>query len=271
MFDPSAIKLYVDGSCLKNPGGPGGFCVWLEYPLYSDKTSELIESRGFFHTTSNRMELRACLFAHEWILENRDSLEVQHIQIVSDSKYVCEAYQWSLGWSTNNWENKFGRQMDNLDLWKELLRLRRKISGRPRISVEKIDRRSNQLAINVDNGCKSAARQPACEDRGFRQGKVGRARRGDKSAPKPYPAAGETLTIKVYGTEAIARDVQSVKFHAFDEKAQDFLVKYSAQTTNEIGNSLHRGNLFRIRMNDIPQNPRIIEILEQLDKEEFAK
>jgi ribonuclease HI len=33
MFDLRSLKVYVDGSCPKNPGGPGGWCAWLEFPF----------------------------------------------------------------------------------------------------------------------------------------------------------------------------------------------------------------------------------------------
>jgi ribonuclease HI len=45
--DPHALKLYVDGSALKNPGGPGGIAGIAEFPDRMNRT------------TNNRMELLA--------------------------------------------------------------------------------------------------------------------------------------------------------------------------------------------------------------------
>jgi ribonuclease HI len=271
MFDPNALKIHIDGSCLKNPGGAGGFCAWIEYPLYWDKDAQHLESRGCFNTTNNRMELRAYLFAHEWVLDNKETLEAQHVQIMSDSKYVCEGHQSSLYWMGNDWCNQSGRKMENVDLWKDVLRIRRNLRGRPRISVVKVDRRSSALAINVDNGAKKAATQPMYIDEGYQPGKVGRARKDDRKAAKPYPATGERLTVKIYGTRIVARGVQSVKFEVFSEREQRFVDKYSAQTTDEIGNLLHRGNAFVIQMNAVLENPRIVEIVEALSRDALAQ
>ena len=49
--------IYTDGSCLKNPGGPGGYAA----VIFRDE--ELIEelSGGDAVTTNNRMELMAAV------------------------------------------------------------------------------------------------------------------------------------------------------------------------------------------------------------------
>ncbi len=68
-----------------------------------------------------------------WILAaDGTELEVQQVQIATDSQYVCESYGNSVYWSRNDWCNSDGREMLNADLWKELLRIRKKNAGRPR-------------------------------------------------------------------------------------------------------------------------------------------
>jgi ribonuclease HI len=46
----------------------------IEYPFGLDLPDELIEYTGYFETNNNRMELRACVFAHEWICEQGENL-----------------------------------------------------------------------------------------------------------------------------------------------------------------------------------------------------
>jgi ribonuclease HI len=269
-FDLRSLKIYVDGSCLKNPGGPGGWCAWVEFPFDWGRPDVFVESRGYFQTTNNRMELRAVLFAHEWVLGGCDGSEVQHVQIASDSKYVCENYGRSQYWAGDDWCNRDGREMLNVDLWKELLRIRRKISGRPRVEVMKIDRRSCQLAKNVDDGAKLAARSPQHTDGGFRPGKVGRSRNNNNKAAALYPAAGEEIIICVYKTEPTRRGVQTVRFQTYSEEKRDFFEKFYARADYLIGNSLHRGHAFQVRMNAEPRNPRIVEIIAELNKAELV-
>ena len=54
------IIMYTDGSCLKNPDGPGGCAVILLY----DKNGKPYEKRKSIpneSTTNNKMEIMACL------------------------------------------------------------------------------------------------------------------------------------------------------------------------------------------------------------------
>jgi ribonuclease HI len=269
MLDLRALKIYVDGACPRNVGGRGGFAAWCEFPFDWGKPDERLESRGYFHTTNNRMELRACLFAHEWILEQGDDIGVQHVQIVTDSKYVCEGYRCSLNWSQNDWRTLHGRAAENVDLWKQVLRLRKKLGGRPRVEVVKIDRCSSEIATFVDRDAKAAAKSPQFKDDGYKPGKIGRTRNNSGKAAKMYATTKREVIILIYRTKIVTRDTQKVVFQTYCESRRDFFDKYWAQADNAIANSLHRGNVFLVRMNDQPQNPRILSILASLDKNEL--
>jgi len=52
-FDLRALKIYIDGSCRKNPGGAGGFAARIEYPFGWDLPDELIDYTGYFETNNN--------------------------------------------------------------------------------------------------------------------------------------------------------------------------------------------------------------------------
>lgn len=86
VLDPHALKIYIDGSCLKNPGGASGFAERAEYPESWNRPDEVLFTTGFESSTNNRMELLACVTALEYVRDN--SLAVQRIQIVTDSRYV---------------------------------------------------------------------------------------------------------------------------------------------------------------------------------------
>jgi hypothetical protein len=129
-----------------------------------------------------------------------------------------------------------------------------------------IPRRSCELAIKVDVGAKSAARSPQYDDVGFRPGKIGRPRNNVKTAARLYPAVGGEIIILIYKSGALRRGVQTIRFQTYCEERRDFFDKFWAMTDEHIGNSLHRGNYYRVRMNDEPGNPRILKILERLEK-----
>ena len=265
-FDLRALKIYIDGSCRMNPGGSGGFAARIEYPFGWDRPVELIEYRGFFETNNNRMELRACLFAHEWISDHVEDMAMQHIQIVTDSTYVYDNYNRSIGWSQNGWVNFHERPIRNMDLWKDLLRVRKKLGRGMRIEMKLMKGKSTPITKDVDRDAKTAALRPSRVDRGFRPGKVGRSKNSNKTAAKMYPAAGQDLIIRVYQTESERRDIQRAKFQTYSNERMDFFDKFFAYATAEIGNALHRSHVYRVRMNAVSQYPQIIEILEELNE-----
>jgi ribonuclease HI len=267
--DLRSLKMYIDGACPGNQGGPGGFAIWLQHPFDADMADEFLEARGYFHTTNNRMEIRACLAAHEWIFERGDAIGVQHVEIVTDSKYVSDGYRNSVYWYQSDWCNAAGREMENVDLWKDVLRLRRKLKGRPRIEVILIPRCSTEIAKRVDRDAKAAARAPHFEDSGYRPGKIGRSRHSDGKAARMYPADGQEIIIMVYNTRPNRKGVQTIKFQIYSEEKRDFFEKFWARGEDRVGNSLHRGNCYLVKMNDLPANPRIMQILATLDKSEL--
>jgi ribonuclease HI len=66
-------------------------------------------------TTNNRMELSAIINALK-ILKEKCSVEV-----FTDSKYAqLGMTDWIGGWIKNNWKNSKKKEIENVDLWKEL-------------------------------------------------------------------------------------------------------------------------------------------------------
>jgi ribonuclease HI len=86
-------QIYTDGSCLKNPNGPGGWAFALI------KNDEIILGSGNNpSTTNNRMELQA-------VIEALLFLEQGNYPVYTDSK-------WVINCATGKWKRKA-----NLDLW----------------------------------------------------------------------------------------------------------------------------------------------------------
>jgi ribonuclease HI len=103
------VTLYTDGSCLGNPG-PGGYGALL---IFGDHRKTL--SKGFIHTTNNRMELLAPI-------EGLNALsEACEVNIYTDSQYVKNGInQWINNWKKNNWLTSAKKPVKNVDLWKRL-------------------------------------------------------------------------------------------------------------------------------------------------------
>ena len=105
------VTIYTDGACSGNPG-PGG---WGAILMYQAQKKEL---SGFEpETTNNRMELRA-------VIEAVRALKVScSVKIHTDSAYVCNAFHqhWLNNWQANGWKTASKRDVENQDLWRELL------------------------------------------------------------------------------------------------------------------------------------------------------
>lgn len=91
------ISIYTDGSCLKNPNGPGGWAIC----IIEEDGKEYYLADGNPSTTNNRMELTAIIEALSCLKEN------QSCKIYSDS-------QLTINCATGKWKRNA-----NLDLWNQ--------------------------------------------------------------------------------------------------------------------------------------------------------
>ena len=103
------IKIYTDGSCIKNPGNGG----WAAIIFINNK--KIIISGNKKNTTNNQMELMAAIESLKKIPRG------QKIQIYTDSKYVkLGITEWIENWMQNNWKTSSKQKVKNMGLWKEL-------------------------------------------------------------------------------------------------------------------------------------------------------
>ncbi len=106
------IKIYTDGSCLRNPGDGG----WAAIINIDGETKEISGSER--DTTNNRMELLAPINALKQMKQN------EQIEIYTDSQYVkLGITDWINKWVLNNWKTSKKEDVKNKDLWVELYNL----------------------------------------------------------------------------------------------------------------------------------------------------
>ncbi len=103
------VHVYTDGSARGNPG-PGGYGIVMEWV---GKPYRKEFSKGFKHTTNNRMELMAVVDALKKLKKSGVS-----VLVFTDSKYVVDSVKkgWVFGW-----EKKKFKDRKNSDLWKDFL------------------------------------------------------------------------------------------------------------------------------------------------------
>ena len=106
------IKIYTDGSCVKNPGNGG----WAAIININDKIKKI--SGSVKDTTNNKMELMAPIKALQEIKDQ------QPIEIYTDSQYVkLGITDWIHKWIKNNWQTSKKEPVKNKELWIELYEL----------------------------------------------------------------------------------------------------------------------------------------------------
>ena len=105
------VTIYTDGACSGNPG-PGGWGCVLMYNQHKKESSG-----GAGDTTNNRMEITAALEALKLLKEPCQ------VDLYTDSAYLCNALEkkWLETWSRNGWKTASKSNVENQDLWKELL------------------------------------------------------------------------------------------------------------------------------------------------------
>ncbi len=108
-----SVKIYTDGACSGNPG-PGG---WGSVLIYGRAKKEI--SGYSKETTNNRMELTAAIKALEALKEPCE------VELFSDSSYLINGFSkgWVFNWSKNGWQTTAKKPVENIELWKKLMKL----------------------------------------------------------------------------------------------------------------------------------------------------
>lgn len=114
--------LYTDGACRPNPG-KGGWAFILVCP----DGQEIIKSGNNISTTNNRMEAISVLEGIKCFLDRIRVAPRQNniLSINSDSKYLLSGIShWCDNWYRKGWKKSNGKDVLNLDLWKEIYLLK---------------------------------------------------------------------------------------------------------------------------------------------------
>lgn len=116
------IIIYTDGSC-NNKTGYGGYGIYIK-----NGGKEIYLHKGYKNTTSNRMEMRAILYALKYVNKK------EKIIIYSDSMYCVNSIMkgWVYFWERDCWYNR-----KNADIWKRILIELRKFRIQPKLIHQK--------------------------------------------------------------------------------------------------------------------------------------
>lgn len=119
------LKLYIDGS-YRAKSNKGAYAVL----AVTEDSKTTIVSTVVNDTTNNIMEMKALIYAMKAIEDN--SLDTYYnIEIFCDSQYVVKGLtEWYPDWERRGFLTAGGKNVKNLDLWKELVSIAKRVKAK---------------------------------------------------------------------------------------------------------------------------------------------
>jgi ribonuclease HI len=273
-LDPHAIHIRTDGSCLQQRGYRAGAAAIVIYPHSMTGSAEQILDLGYIESTNQRMELRACIEVLRWTLNNAPWPGVTRVQVITDSSYVKDNITRAPTWRRNDWRNVHDEPRMNIDLWKEFLSVYAAVGRRSRVRVtfhQTKGKKDLELKA-VDKAAKTAAARGGPEiDRGYTKGKI--VRSALPGLATRLEAKGQTIVIRPFTKRVMPRTKgeNRIKFDVFSEEQQAFVAKHYAFCSPELAYELHSHHGYRVKCNDNPNYPQIIDMLGEVPLPKITK
>jgi ribonuclease HI len=112
-----STRIYTDGACQSNPGGPGGWAMVVTV----DGDLFYTAAEGNPVTTNNIMEMQAVIAAMSFVHNSIHPATAGAVEILSDSQYVVNGItKWREGWKKAGWKRGKGDRWEwvkNMGLW----------------------------------------------------------------------------------------------------------------------------------------------------------
>jgi ribonuclease HI len=260
----NAAWIFIDGSCLKNPAGPGGFAGILQIPEIGLGPEEIFQE-GHRETTNIRMELRALVAALEWTKNNVPFLRengIYEVEIFSDSLYAINAYKYGGIWKQNGWSDPDGISKKNIELIKRINSLKNSVGIT--CSPQWIQNKSSEVTKRVDKLAKEAAKKVISKtDFGYIKPRASKTKVAGRTMP--FEARGQTIFIRVFEYSPMSRkgSMDKVKF---EHTCNGSLEKNYAYLPKRLAAKLHRWHYYEATFNDDSKNnfkkPKILSLIE---------
>jgi hypothetical protein len=121
----------------------------------------------------------------------------------------------------------------------------------------------------VDEAAKAAATRGGPDiDRGYKPGAI--ARSMVKGSAARFPANGQSAVIRPYRKNLLGGGEEKVRFDIFSKETQTYVESCYAFAPTVLAAELHRQHGYRVRFNDNPKYPQILEIVAALTVTVFS-
>lgn len=269
-IDERSLTIFVDGSMRSAPrrGGIGIRFVWV-----GENGHEAVPWDHALPSTvganNQQMELEAPSRALKLAIGNHTPFDLSSfdkIEVRTDSEYVKEGVWAAINlWSRNGWTKRDGGAVLNVRDWKNLLTLKRRIWTEYRLPVnlEWKKGKKGKHAKAVDQLAKQSSDSPSFGR--SRPSVVRKKRSSELVDPGSVKVEGQVMAIRIIQGQYLPPPHRRsrYKYEVVDEESPFFQKVDWAESALE----LKRGHAYSVRMNDIQDNPRIEELLEEIEED----
>jgi ribonuclease HI len=257
------VVIYTDGSQKPKPrrGGIGIVLCWTNDEGHEEERWE--SPPGYRGVTIPQMELKAVIEGLKLLLKKPPIVPprlYRKVRVFCDANYVVENYDRAkFQWSQNKWRNRDEAPIENGALWRELLKVEKKLGMR--VEILKVEAHStnhhNQKADQLAKASAEMAQKPPLVP-----GRV-RRKQGSKRLRKgTVPFEGQEITVHVHKGELM--QPQRVNQFEFTVRSPGPLFEEVGLATARSEIHIREGRTYRVRLNEDEGNPEIAEVLQEV-------
>jgi ribonuclease HI len=269
-IDEGVLTIYTDGSMKPSPrrGGIGIRFVWLDANGEENVWDHSLPAT--LNATNNQMEIEAATEALKRVTSRYaafDLSEFRRIVVRTDALYVRDHVGIAIAiWSKRQWTKREGAEVINIREWKELLTAMRYLdrTHHLRVEFEYQPGKTGPHSRAVDELAKQSADSPPTR---LPKGGTVRRRTSPLSVDKgSVRMEGQVFDIRIIQGQALPpphRGTSRYKYEVVDEGSAFYnLVDWITST-----DTLERGHTYRVSVNQDQGNPRIVEVLEEIEED----
>ncbi|OGJ37549.1 MAG: hypothetical protein A2383_00830 [Candidatus Pacebacteria bacterium RIFOXYB1_FULL_39_46] len=255
-LDETALNIFTDGSMYSHPrkGGIGIKFVWVGDD--GNEESYDHEEIGYKGVTIQQMELLACIIALREVIKENPMIKKNTAKIViyTDSIYVSSNQNNAIyNWPQNKWLTKNGTPVLNIDLWKELVKLQKKIGKRVDFKWQKGKSSAHTKAVDkLAKKSATSAIRPSISVKNVRRKKSKKSVSNNNLVMK-----GQRAIIRITSDEYLKKH----KLYKYDIEVKSKKSDYFRSEQPIFSERLmSAGHEYMVRFNKNNKNPRIIEL-----------
>lgn len=266
-IDETALNVFTDGSCYSHPrrGGLGAKYIWVN-EKGEEETSDYLPI-GYKGATNNQMELQVCIDVLKAVWANNTPIDlgsVSKVIIYSDSMYVVDNWDRAVyERSRSKWLSRQGRPILNAEQWQELVKLRMKIRKKVVIKWVK-GHKDDQNNKAVDKLAKHSAQ--IYTKRHLSIVNVRRKLSNQPTVSGSVALAGQKLKIRVIEDEWLkVQRCFKYRYEVISKGSRS--QKCVDWAFSDPGILLSAGHVYSVRFNDNMDNPRIVKLYREYEKD----